>query len=240
MDWKPVGRVEGLFRYPVKSMGGEALERATLGWHGVAGDRRFALRRLQERGGLPWLTASKLPELLLFTPLSRGGELPDQVRTPDGRDLEIFSDELASDIGRRHGAPVQMMRLDKGIFDDAALSVIASETVAEVCRLGEQPADVRRFRPNVMVRGAEPFGEDRWVGGVLRFGDGDDAAAVSVIMLDLRCVMINLEPKTAQPAPKLLRAVMQTNGGNAGVYCTVLRQGALAVGQPVWWRAGAA
>jgi uncharacterized protein YcbX len=101
MDWKPVGRVEGLFRYPIKSMGGEGLERATLGWHGVAGDRRFALRRLQERGGFPWLTASKLAELLLFTPLSRGQELPDHVRTPEGRELEIFSDELADDIGRR-------------------------------------------------------------------------------------------------------------------------------------------
>jgi uncharacterized protein YcbX len=133
-----------------------------------------------------------------------------------------------------------MMRLDKGIFDEAALSVIASETVAEVCRLGERPADVRRFRPNVLVGGGEPFGEDRWVGGVLRFGDGDGAAAVTVIMLDLRCVMINLEPESAQSAPGLLRGVMRANGGNAGVYCTVLREGALAVGETVWWQAGGA
>jgi hypothetical protein len=35
-----VGEVEALFRYPVKSMSGEPLEVADLGWHGLDGDRR--------------------------------------------------------------------------------------------------------------------------------------------------------------------------------------------------------
>ena len=56
-----VGQVEAIFRYPVKSMAGERLEAATLGWHGVDGDRRLALRRIDDRSGFPWLTASKLP-----------------------------------------------------------------------------------------------------------------------------------------------------------------------------------
>ena len=61
-----VGQVEAIFRYPVKSMGGEPLEVAQLGWHGLEGDRRFAFRRIEDRSGFPWLTAGKLPELLLF------------------------------------------------------------------------------------------------------------------------------------------------------------------------------
>ena len=36
-----IGQVEALFRYPVKSMGGEPLEEANLGWHGLEGDRRM-------------------------------------------------------------------------------------------------------------------------------------------------------------------------------------------------------
>jgi uncharacterized protein YcbX len=33
-----IGHVEAIFRYPVKSMGGEQLEVAELGWHGLEGD----------------------------------------------------------------------------------------------------------------------------------------------------------------------------------------------------------
>jgi uncharacterized protein YcbX len=66
-----VGEVEAIFRYPVKSMRGERLETAELGWHGLDGDRRLAFRRADDRGGFPWLTASKLPELILFAPQRR-------------------------------------------------------------------------------------------------------------------------------------------------------------------------
>jgi uncharacterized protein YcbX len=50
-----IGEVAGLFRYPVKSMRGETLEVADLGWHGLDGDRRLAFRRGDDRGGFPWL-----------------------------------------------------------------------------------------------------------------------------------------------------------------------------------------
>src|SRR6185503_4782175 len=114
-----VGEVEALFRYPVKSMSGERLEVADLGWHGVDGDRRLAFRRTADRGGFPWLTASKLPELILFAPKRRepaaGGDLPTHVRTPDGEELAVFGEALATDVGRRHGSPVEMMYLNRGI-----------------------------------------------------------------------------------------------------------------------------
>ena len=66
-----IGHVEAIFRYPVKSMGGERLEVAELGWHGLDGDRRLAIRRMDDRSGFPWLTAGKLPDLLLFAPQRR-------------------------------------------------------------------------------------------------------------------------------------------------------------------------
>ena len=67
-----IGHVEAIFRYPVKSMAGERLEVANLGWHGLEGDRRLAFRRIDDRGGFPWLTAGKLPDLLLFVPHRHG------------------------------------------------------------------------------------------------------------------------------------------------------------------------
>ena len=134
-----IGQIEAIFRYPVKSMRGEPLDNAALGWHGLDGDRRLAFRRLDEHGGFPWLTASKLPDLILFTPQRRedgnGGALPTYVLTPEGEKLPLFGEALAAEVGRRYGAPVEMMQLKHGIFDDASVSVITSDTVREVCRL---------------------------------------------------------------------------------------------------------
>ena len=237
-----IGHVEAIFRYPVKSMGGERLEAATLGWHGLDGDRRLAFRRIDDRSGFPWLTASKLPDLLLFAPHRREdtpGDLPTHIRTPDGQEMPLFGQDLATEVGRRYGAPVHMMQLNRGIFDEASISVIASDTVREIGRLAGRSPDVRRFRPNVVVRllRSVPFQEDEWLGGVLSFGEGDDAPAITVTMRDVRCSMVNLDPDSASPAPEVLKAVVRANQNNAGIYGAVTRIGRLAVGQAILLRA---
>ena len=233
-----IGRIEALFRYPVKSMAGERLDEAQLGFHGVAGDRRLALRRKRANTGFPWLTASRLSELVLFTPLRREPnpfELATHVRTPEGRELEVFGDELAADIERRHGEPVEMMFLKNGIFDDAGVSIITDETVREVTAGAGVGAEVRRFRPNLLVRPTEsrPYQEGDWVGGTLVFGDADDAPRVSVTLRDVRCSVINVDPDSAERNPEVLKTVARANDTVAGVYGTVVRKGALAVGQPI-------
>jgi uncharacterized protein YcbX len=233
-----IGRIEAIFRYPVKSMRGEPLDGATLGWHGLDGDRRFAFRRLDGRGDFPWLTATKVPELILFTPRredAKGEAPPTHVLTPDGEEMPLFGEALAAEVGRRYGGPVEMMQLKHGMFDDASVSVITSDTAREVCRLGGRSADVRRFRPNIVVRStrAVPFEEDGWVGGVLVFGDEDDAPAVAVTTRDVRCAMVNFDPDGGPSAPEVLKAVVRANQNNAGIYGTVTRTGRLAVGQTV-------
>jgi MOSC domain-containing protein len=225
-----IGRIEALYRYPVKSMRGEPLDAAALGWHGLDGDRRIGVRRLDDRSAFPWLSASRLPDLVRFTPRP-----PTHVVTPEGDELPMFGEALAAEVGRRCGEPVQLMQIKHGIFDEASVSVITSDTIREIGRLAGRSADVRRFRPNVLVRStrAVPFEEDEWLGGVLTFGDAGDAPAVSVTMRDLRCAMINLDPDDASAAPELLKAVGRVNEAHAGVYGTVTRVGRLAVGQPV-------
>jgi len=236
-----IGHVEAIFRYSLKSMAGERLEVATLGWHGLDGDRRLAFRRLEDRSGMPWLTASKLPELVLFTPQRRQdgahGDLPTHIRTPDGEELPTFSQDLSKDVERRYGAPVQMMHLRHGIFDDAAISVIASDTVREIGRVAGLSLDVRRFRPNVVVRllRSVPFQEDEWLGGVLSFGEGDGAPAIAVTMCDERCSMVNLDPDSVGSAPEVMKAVVRANQNNAGIYGAVTRIGRLAVGQTIFF-----
>lgn len=239
-----VGEVEALYRYPVKSMMGEDLGVVDLGWHGLEGDRRLAFRRLDDRGGFPWLTASKLPELILFSPQRRGpgvtGDLPSHVRTPEGEELAIFGQELAAAVSRRHGLPVEMMHLSRGIFDEASISLIVSSTVAEVCRLAAQRPDVRRFRPNILIAPVRsiPFEEDEWVGGVLWFGETSESAAVSITNRDERCSMVNLDPDSGRPTPEVLKAIVRVRDNRAGVYGAVTRRGRVRIGQPVFFEAG--
>lgn len=236
-----IGHVEAIFRYPVKSMAAERLEVAALGWHGLDGDRRLALRRVDHRSGFPWLSASKLPDLLLYAPLRREDgaheDLPTHIRTPGGGEMTVFGEDLAAEIGRRYKAPVQMMQLNHGIFDEATISVIASDTMREIGRLAGRSLDVRRFRPNVVVRllRSVPFQEDEWLGGVLSFGEGDDAPAITVTMRDVRCSMVNLDPDSASSAPEVMKAVVRANQNTAGIYGAVTRVGRLAIGQTIFF-----
>ncbi|MCC7140504.1 MAG: MOSC domain-containing protein [Candidatus Eisenbacteria bacterium] len=234
-----IGQVEAIFRYPVKSMGGEQLEAAELGWHGVEGDRRLALRRLEDRSAFPWLSASRLPELLRYSPVRRDtqsdGDVAYSIRTPNGELLDAFGETLAAEISSKLGSPVQMMQLKHGVFDEASVSIIAPDTISEIGRLAGRELDVRRFRPNIVIRLLQPaaFAEDGWVRGSLSFGAKPDAAAVAVTLRDLRCSMINLDPDSSQSAPEVMKAVVRVHQNTAGVYGAVVRAGHLEVGQTV-------
>ena len=236
-----LGHVREITRYPVKSMAGIATESAMLGWHGLEGDRRFAFRRMGEDNGFPWLSASRLPELLFYRPVgldeSSGESLPTHVRTPSGSQFEIRSVELNAEISERLGSDVELMQLKHGIFDEGAISVISLATIAAIGREAEVEGDLdrRRFRMNIAVEteSPDPFLEDSWVGGTLVFGDSDACPAVSVTMPDLRCVMINLDPDTAANDARIMKTVVRLNQNNAGVYATVVRTGAISVGDRV-------
>jgi uncharacterized protein YcbX len=138
-------------------------------------------------------------------------------------------------VGRRYGARVEMLQWKHGIFDDASISVITTDTVAEIGRLAGMTVDIRRFRPNIVVRStrAVPFEEDEWLGGVLTFGDSDDAPAVAITQRDVRCAVVNYDPEGESPAPEVLKAVVRANQNNAGIYGAVTRTGRLVVGQTI-------
>ena len=241
---REIGQVEAIFRYPVKSMCGERLDVANLGWHGLDGDRRLAFRRIADSERVPVAHSQQTsrPDPVCSAPRRRRcpGDLPTHIRTPNGEDMPVFGEDLAAEVGRRHGTPVQMMQLNHGIFDEASISVIAMDTVREISRLAGVKPDVRRFRPNVVVRlpRSAPFQEDQWLGGVLSFGERDDAPAVTVTMRDVRCSMLNIDPDSASLAPEMMKAVVRANQNNAGIYCTVTRTGRLEVGQTIFLRNG--
>src|ERR1700741_3650646 len=109
-----LGHVREITRYPIKSMAGIATDSAMLGWHGLEGDRRFAFRRMDDDSGFPWLSAGRLPELILYQPIgldeSNGQPRPTHVRTPSGSQLELNSAELNAEISVRYGSDVELMQ----------------------------------------------------------------------------------------------------------------------------------
>jgi uncharacterized protein YcbX len=184
--------------------------------------------------------------LLLYKPVrldsnangKNGALLPTHVRTPDGKEYELRSDELRKEISNRYGSNVELMNLNHGIFDESPISVITLGTVHSVAResgRGVDLCELRRFRPNVVIEtnSAEPFAEDRWVGGELMFGEENSGAAIRVTMRDERCVMVNLDPDTAERDSEVMKTVVRMNENYAGVYGTVVSTGELRVGQVV-------
>jgi uncharacterized protein YcbX len=232
-----VGHIREIYRYPVKSMAGETLGSATLGWHGIEGDRRLAFVRRDVRNGFPFLTAGRIPSLITYKPLGTAGEqLPSHVRTPAGEEPEIGGASLRAELAKAYGGPVELMELRSGIFDEASVSIITSAAIDTVSAAAGVPSDARRFRPNFVIEGANgrPFPEDEWVGQTIRFGEGTEAPSVSVWMRDVRCAMLNLDPETGVQDPRLMKAAVRLNENCAGVYATVTRTGTVAVGDRVF------
>ena len=232
-----IGTIQALYRYPVKSMAGESLQSASLIWHGLAGDRRYAFRRVQETGGFPWLTAGRLPALIRYQPFARNAAAaPTHVRTPTGTELELHGAALQQEITSLHGAEVQLMHLNHGMFDEAPLSLLTTETLASLSAQTETALDVRRFRPNIVVQTAcdKSFPENNWVGKLIVFGDAEQAAAMSATQRDIRCAMVNLDPETGAVTPQILKAVVQANENCAGIYGAPFRTGEISVGNRVF------
>ncbi len=220
-------------------MAGSPTDSAFLGWHGLDGDRRFAFRRTADDSNFPFLTASRLPELILYHPFGlddRTGEpLPTHVRTPSGACLELRSPELAAELAQRFESGVDLMKFKHGIFDEGAISLITLTTVAGIGREAGLDLDRRRFRANIVIETerAEPFVEDAWVGRILVFGDRDPTPAVHVTLRDERCMMINLDPETAKQDARVMKTVVRLNENTAGVYATVVQRGTIRVGDRV-------
>jgi uncharacterized protein YcbX len=161
--------------------------------------------------------------------------MPTHVRTPDGEALELRGEALSERVSRRLGDAVELMHFKHGIIDEAAVSVISAATVRSILERAGRPLDLRRFRPNIVVERDDgvPFEEDGWVGKTISFGPPGSCAVIGVTLRDVRCMMINLDPDTAEQNADVMKATVRMNENNAGVYGTVLRVGEIRIGQPV-------
>jgi uncharacterized protein YcbX len=233
MSERRVGTVHELRRYPVKSMAAESLQSCIGGWHGLAGDRRWAfIRPGMERSGFPWLTIREKADLWQYEPRFVD---PDDVegsktmvKTPDGAELDVADPELA----RRLGEGVRVIKQYDGVFDTFPLSMLTIQSVEGLSGLVGQPLTALRFRPSIVIDASEAdsFPEDQWVGAVLRIG----ALRCRVDVRDQRCVMVNVDPTGAASSPGVLRAIANERDARFGVYGSVVEPGGVSIGDPVF------
>ncbi len=242
-----VGKIDSLWRYPVKSMRGEELDEAFASFSGVYGDRLFAFESSASPKGFPYLTAREQQRLLQYRPHFRHpdkaarpvnlteaesmgtnpvwadpAELMVDVKTPDEGTLAIddpaLIDLLRADIDQKH--QLTLMRSERAMTDCRPVSIFSLQSARQLGEETGTPIDKRRFRANVYVdlTSAQGFAENEFVGKSLRIGP---KVVVTVLERDARCVMITLDPDTGEKTPAILKKVAQAHDGMAGVYGAV-------------------
>ena len=256
-----IGKVESLWRYPVKSMRGEQLEEAFMGFSGLYGDRLFAFKSSAAPKGFPWFTGREQTELLRYRPRFRDpmkaqrptnlaeaegiapgvtpafagpADLMVDVETPSGKMLAVDDPALIQLLTERLGDKhiLTLLRSERSMTDCRPISLFSVQTAR---RLGEEigaTIDQRRFRANIYVD-LESSG-----------GFGEDAfvgrplrigskAVLSILERDPRCKMITLDPETGESNPEVLRKVAKSHDGMAGVYGAVIVEGTVRAGDSI-------
>jgi uncharacterized protein YcbX len=250
-----IGAVESLWRYPIKSMSGEAMTEMFMGFSGVYGDRCYAFKNSAARKGFPYLNANVQQQMLRYRPRFRYAEralrppnlteamsiapgatpanaepndLILDVVTPSGAVVAVDDPALIEMLceGLRGENHLTLVRSDRALTDCRPVSLLSLQTVRQLeAELGI-PIDKRRFRANVYFDLASGSG----------FAEDElvgrklrigSSAVIMVLERDPRCKMISLDPDTGEHNPAVLRKVAQAHAAFAGVYCAVLIEGIL-------------
>ncbi len=205
--------VAGLWRYPVKSLAGEAIREARLTAHGVPGDRTVHVR------GPEGVRTSRRQYKLLGLHATLGAD-----QRPRVNGFPWDSAQALSLVQRAAGADAELAEYH-GVerFDVLPLLVATDGAVREFGR------DVRRLRPNILVGGVTGMAEREWAGKELWIGD----AVIRLDSLRGRCPMTTVDPDTITRDPEVLKDIGRRFGGKLALNAEVLRPGMVRVGETV-------
>jgi uncharacterized protein YcbX len=257
-----VGRVESFWRYPVKSMAGEEIEEAFVGYAGVFGDRCCAFLNAAAPAGFPYLTGRNKGQMLQFRPRFRDAALATRpinqtaaeqlgpgltplypapleslaidVQAPTGEVFAIDDPALRGLLATKsvEAEKLSLVRSDRALTDCRPLSIISQKTVAQ---LGDEigvALDPRRFRMNIYADLGSAGGFAEDAFVGKRLSIGE-RAVIAVLDRDPRCKMISLDPDTGEENSDVLRHVTKAHDTRVGVYCAVLMEGTVKRGDEI-------
>ena len=242
-----------LYRYPVKGLSPQALDRveATSG-EPLPFDRAYAIengpgrfdaaapRHLSKVNFLMLMRDERLATLRItfedasemLTILRDGKQVArGQLSTPIGRQLieQFIAAYMAKEL---RGAP-KIVHAPGHSFSDVAakcVHVVNLASVRELERVIGRPVDPLRFRANLYLEGLRPWAEFTWLDKEIGIGD----AKLRIFTRTQRCDATNVDPEIGV-RDMAIPATLQRTWGHAdfGVYGKVTTGGALAVGDPV-------
>jgi hypothetical protein len=224
-------------------MSGEDLDAAYLTYAGLLGDRVYAFIDAEGPATFPWMTARKGRDMILFRPrfldalpVESGilsANYTADVTTPEGETLRADDPALKQLLERRYQRTLEFRHSERSMVDLAPISLLGLATVQALSAETGLQLNPLRFRANFYVEwsNGEPFFEDSLVGRELRIGE---SVAIHIVKKDGRCVMINLDPDTAEASPVVLEKVARQHEGCLGVYGAVLREGVVRANDPLY------
>lgn len=256
-----IGSIESLWRYPVKSMRGDELTEAFMGFSGFYGDRCFAFKSTAARKGFPYLNANTQPEMLLYRPQFRHPERstkppnlmeamsiapgvtsanaePDDfvldVVAPSGETFPVDDPRLIEMLGAgiSEKNELKLVRSDRALTDCRPVSLISLQTIGQIETETSIALDKRRFRANIYFNFASGEGFAEDALVGRRLRIGSQAE-IMILERDPRCKMISLDPETGAHNPEIFRRVAKSHDARAGVYCAVLVEGILTKGDSI-------
>jgi uncharacterized protein YcbX len=255
---KVVGRVESLWRYPVKSMRGEELNQLFAGFSGVYGDRFYAFLSSAAPKRFPYFTGREKETMLLYRPAYRNAEymlqppnLPEaqargpgltaiypdptgymvDVQTPSGDRLAINDPALLEMLreGVRERHELTLHRSHRSMTDCRPISLFSIQTVRQLSEELGVKLDKLRFRANLYIDLELDSGFAEEEFVGRQLRVGP-RAVIAILDRDARCKMIALDPGTAEANPEIMRRLARAHDGNAGVYGAVLVEGIISPG----------
>jgi uncharacterized protein YcbX len=239
-----IGTVAELWRYPVQSMGGEALAAADIAGRGVIGDRRYGVVDpdagivvSSAQGRKKWRDIVTLAARYLSAPANDGAAPAIEILLPDGSRLRNDQSDIDGRLGTALGAPVHLA--DKvaeeksSDYDHSPLHLLTTASLRQFAEFHPEgrfaPA---RFRPNIVIDTGDKTGflEQGWL--EQRFAIG---ATVEIVVTEhcKRCVMTTLPQGDLPLDPAILHTTTAYNNTRAGVYATVVQPGIIKVSDPV-------
>lgn len=238
-----VGTIRDLWRYPVKSMLGERVERIWLDQRGAVGDRLYAVRDEAGKFGSGKTTRrfQRIDGLFRFRS-SYDGDMP-LITFPDGLTLRGDEPEIHAALSAQLGLPVTLAcEADVSHFDDGPLHLLTTDSLRALRSLGashlagadgqaKATLDHRRFRPNIFIESqAGGFAEETWLGRDIAVGP---SVQLRVVKRADRCVMVTMAQADLTDDPRILRAVAHANDACLGVFAEPLVPGSISVGDSI-------
>lgn len=224
-------------------MAGEDLREVFVTYAGIAGDRAYAFVDPTNPSSFPWMTGRLRHEMILFRPRFIAppnlaeehpalGRFRAEVTTPEGQTLSVDDSAFTPFFEERFGRKLELRFSERAMHDACPLSLLGLDSLQSLSQETGVELDHRRFRGNFYVRwdNGKPFYENELVGAKLRIGE---KLTMMVVKRDARCVIITLDPSTAESSPKVLEVVAKNHANYLGVYGSVLREGIVRAGDAV-------